>query len=398
MSLRKPHTKSRYGCDWCRKRKVKCDENGPPCDNCILRELDDCTYSRIPPYRRLDLARRAASPAHNAPVEPDAAGPRVLLEVDDLELMHMFSTQTYKSLCVNDSEIDIWQRVVPRLALTHRYLMDGILSLAAIHIATMSDSAKASQYIGTGLQYHNRSLAPFRNAINNISPLNSNAVFAQSVVVVAISIALPQVLSRSGSVVLMDGPGSPGMIETVVTLFELLQGVKKILAAGHSWIDLALFSNGEFWRRDENSPTGGDQLGQDTRTALDALASLDVKQFLDDGKEKNHEVRRRAISHLRHCIAKFSRSPDPAPVLAWLAAIDEVLITGIQRGEPLCQLILVSWAILLKELEGHRWWADNSGRALVSQLVCSLDSKLGRNRKAAEWEACLTWVQHRIES
>src|ERR1700742_2357411 len=48
MVPRRTHTKSRNGCDGCKKRHVKCDESGPPCTNCIARELE-CKYSTADP-------------------------------------------------------------------------------------------------------------------------------------------------------------------------------------------------------------------------------------------------------------------------------------------------------------------------------------------------------------
>ena len=37
MPQKRPHQKSRYGCDQCRKRRVKCDEKAPRCTNCNTR-------------------------------------------------------------------------------------------------------------------------------------------------------------------------------------------------------------------------------------------------------------------------------------------------------------------------------------------------------------------------
>ncbi|KAF9889216.1 hypothetical protein FE257_007529 [Aspergillus nanangensis] len=372
MPIHKLHTKSRYGCDGCRQRKVKCDEQGPPCSNCILRD-DTCTYSRIPPARRLAIARHPTPPA----------------AVDALELMHMFSTQTYRSLCINDSEIHTWQDLVPQLALRQPYLMHGILALASIHIATTVDAPHASRYIETGLQYHSQSLGPFRAAIDTISPDNCNAVFAQSVVIVAISIALPQATVRRGVAELKPGQS---MIETIRTIFELLQGVKKILSAGHSWINLALFSNGEFWRKDGIGVVGG-ELDSATDTALNVLVALTEHQRASNPLCR---VDDRIIPHLRHCFEKFTRSPDPAPVLAWLAAVDEAFVRGIQRRQPLLLLILMYWGVLLGELDGRRWWAHRSGRALVLELLYCLDDREDGDCKETEWEVCLSWVRHKV--
>lgn len=86
--------------------------------------------------------------------------------VDELELMHKFATETYRSLCVSEPEKVTWQNLVPKLAFKHRYLMHGILSLASLYIATTLDPSHGRHYVGTGLEYHNMSLEPFRMAID----------------------------------------------------------------------------------------------------------------------------------------------------------------------------------------------------------------------------------------
>ena len=384
---RRAHTKSRYGCDNCRRRRVKCDEQGPPCTNCILRRLDNCIYSRVLPASLRANPRRpsrsSVSPHSDVALplngySPDS--PNAPLEhskVDELELMHQFATDTYQSLCVSDDEMHIWQVLVPRLALKNRYLMDGILALASLHIATTLEPANALHYIETGLEYHSLSLEPFRRAIDNLAPENCDVAFAHSIVTTAISLALPQLTATRENAALMT--------DNMITVFELLQGVKKILTIGQSWINLKLFSQGSFWK--DTTAT----LDADTDGALNQLAILN-EQTRANGDETQFRINKDVIAYLRHCFMKFSASSDPAPVLAWLAAVDKGFVDSLRRRQPFSLLVLAYWGLLVAELNGQRWWALGSGRALVSELLQALSAE------DLLWESCLGWVQQRIAS
>lgn len=245
-----------------------------------------------------------------------------------------------------------------------------------MHVATTCEPSEAApMYYETGLQYYNRSLTPFRNAIDSISPQNCDAVFAHSIVMIAISIASPRLTATKDE--------CSSITENIVILFELLQGVKKILQVSKSWIKLELFSQGEFWK---NTPT---ELDPDTEAALTHLAALNDQVMIGIYLEQ-HRINKIVIAHLRHCYAKFVRSADPAPVLAWLAAVDKDFVDSLRCRQPFSLLILMYWGVLLTELDGHRWWARGSGRALVSELFEALKSGDPR------WEIALAWAQRKM--
>lgn len=362
---RRAHRKSRYGCDNCRRRRVKCDEQGPPCTNCILRQLEDCIYSRVQPA---SLATNSQRPCQvTVPPSPITLAPAPV--VDELELMHQFATDTYQSLCVSESESTIWQKLVPRLALKNRHLMHGILALASLHIATTLDPSTALIYVDTGLEYHSRSLEPFRAALDNVTAHNCDAMFAGSIVTTAINLALPQFKPLN----------SAGMTENIITVFKLLQGVKKILTIGQSWINLELFSQGDFWNDTRTL------LDEDTDAALRQLAALNERTTPEDCR-----INRDVISHLQHCFMKFSCSPGPAPVLAWLAAVNYQFVDSLRQRKSFSLVILAHWGLLLGQLDGQRWWARNAGRALVSELLGALEGQ------ELLWGDCLAWLRRRL--
>ncbi|KAI9932500.1 hypothetical protein ASPWEDRAFT_47002 [Aspergillus wentii DTO 134E9] len=386
MPPRRAHTKSRNGCDRCKERRVKCDEQGPPCANCISRELQ-CTYLKTPKARSLG----SASSESHSPVQlpgthsetanhhltvAQLSSPSKGFELRDLELMHKFSTETYRSLCNDSSDYHVWQIMMPRKALEYDFLLSGILALAALHMASAMEPAAALSYIDTALQYHNLAFSPFRKAIDNLTPLNCDAVFAHSLITTVIGIALPQLTAERDE-------GS-SMTENIIVVFELLQGVSKILRISRPWLKTRFFPTRiDFW--DEATL----QVDSESGAAMDRLAVLNDDIFANADTE-HHRINKDAISLLRRCFGRFSSPADAASVLAWLAAVDKVFVYRMRCREPFSLLILMHWGVLLGELHGQFWWAKNSGKALVSELLVALHPGDPR------WDSSWRWPQQKL--
>ncbi|KAL4911757.1 hypothetical protein BDW62DRAFT_45836 [Aspergillus aurantiobrunneus] len=384
MPPRRSHTKSRYGCNQCKKRRVKCDERGPPCSNCTSRELE-CSYSKPPVPRSLPSALPCPSSGYDYSARPtltqpyqqaSSASPSDVSrsgELRRLELMHKFSTETFQSFCNSSSDFYTWQIVVPQKALSHDFLMKGILATASLHIASSMDPSAALTYINTALEYHNQTLTPFRHAIDEISPDNCDAVFAHSVVTTIISIALPQLTTEKDE--------SIGAYEKIVLATELLQGVSKIIKICRGWLKLKPFTGGsDFWDR---SNIG---LDEETDTALKNLSALTD----EIANAEQHNMFKEAVTLLRQCFTRYANSKDIASILAWLAAADKEFIYALRCRQPFALLILMYWGVLLHELHGRLWWARNSGSALVLELLTELRSYQPR------WETILLWPKQRI--
>ncbi|KAL4908590.1 hypothetical protein BDW74DRAFT_101938 [Aspergillus multicolor] len=384
MPPRRSHTKSRYGCDQCKKRRVKCDEQGPPCSNCKSRELE-CIYSRTPVPRRQSSTPASpttpgyghvatpyvAQPYQRAPSVPSGDDLRAA-ELRRLELMHKFSTETYQSLCNSPSDFHVWQVIVPQKALRYDFLLKGILATASLHIASTLDPSSAFTYINTALEYHNQTLTPFRHAIDEISPESCDAVFAHSVVTTIICIALPRLTTEKDE--------SIGAYEKIVLATELLQGVSNILKIYRGWVTLKPFTSGSgFWGLNMT-------LDPDTEAALNDLAALTDEVANSEQRDMFAE----AVKLLRQCFARYANTRDIASILAWLAAADKGFIYALRCRHPLALLILMHWGVLIHELHGRLWWARNSGSALVLELLGELRSYEPR------WKNILLWPKQKI--
>ncbi|KAL2817485.1 hypothetical protein BDW59DRAFT_175441 [Aspergillus cavernicola] len=384
MPPRRSHTKSRNGCDQCKKRRVKCDEQGPPCSNCTSREIE-CFYSKALIARSLSNVSPspAPGPSFNTTLflpQPYRQAPDTLLggasraaEMRKLELIHKYSTETYQSLCNSSADFYIWQIVVPRKALSHDFLMNGILAIASLHTASSMDPSGALTYINTALEYHNQTLTPFRHAIDDINSENCDAVFAHSVVTTIISIALPHLTTEKDERV--------GMTEKIILATELLQGVSKILSICRPWLKLKLFtSESDFWER---SNIG---LDSETQSALNNLSALTDEV----ANPEQQSVLKEALKTLQHCFNRYANSRDIAPILAWLATAEKEFVYALKCRQPLALLILMYWGALLHELHGRVWWAKGSGSALVLELLAELRSYPFR------WDGILLWPKQKI--
>ncbi|KAL2869681.1 Zn(II)2Cys6 transcription factor [Aspergillus lucknowensis] len=387
MPPRRSHTKSRYGCDQCKKRRVKCDERGPPCSNCIARELE-CYYSKTPMAGGSSNISVSPTPgqSHNGPEFVTQPRQREQAthcpssgvssaELRRLELMHKFSTETYRSLCNSSSDFYIWQMVVPRKALAHDFLMNGLLAVASLHMASSMDPSAATSYINTALEFHNQTLTPFRHAIDDINTENCDAVFAHAVVTTVIEIALPQLTTERDE--------RASMVQKIILAAELLQGVSKILSICRPWMQLKLFSSaGDFW----DQPNIG--LDGDTEAALNNLSSL-----VDGVTDTDHQsLLRDALNLLRLSFNRYANSRDLASVLAWTAAVSKEFVDALKCRQPLPLLVLTYWGVLLHELHGKVWWTKNSGLSLVLELLAELRSYDPR------WESILRWPEQRIDT
>ncbi|GKZ22383.1 hypothetical protein AbraCBS73388_008531 [Aspergillus brasiliensis] len=366
---------------------TSCDERGPPCSNCISRELA-CTYLNTPAARK-ETTQSTSPDTMQIPsiVSPSEATiypnqpisrhePPTPTRLRELELMHKFSTETYQSLCNEPTDHHEWQSAIPRKALKHDFLMSGILAVASLHIASTLDPSEALSYIDTALEYHDLAFAPFRHAIDNLTPANCDAVFAHSVITTVIGITLPQLVVARGE--------SQSMTENIIVVFELLHGVSKIFTISRPWLQGKLFTSRRgFWE------TQLSILDSEIEAALDRLTALNNDMLATDNAEQHHIVKN-AIALLRRCFCRYNHARDVASILAWVATVDKEFVHALRCRQPLALLVLMHWGALLHELDGKVWWAKNSGTALVSELLNAL------RPCDVRWEGALQWPKRKI--
>jgi hypothetical protein len=85
------------------------------------------------------------------------------LQMNDLELLHHYTTSTYLTLTQDSPEHEhVWQIVVPQLAVKHPFLMHGILASSALHLAHVLPE-RQQEYTVLAANHESMALPAFRS-------------------------------------------------------------------------------------------------------------------------------------------------------------------------------------------------------------------------------------------
>ncbi|KAH8657109.1 hypothetical protein BGZ60DRAFT_531964 [Tricladium varicosporioides] len=189
---KRPHKKSRAGCQTCKTKKVKCDEVQPKCGFCEKRSLT-CVYTKttrqspstgqIPSPQPAEDGSNPSSP-HSGDEFDDVPGfwdlvtiPRSTLNTAlgnlsplDLRMMHHWSTATWNTLAVGSENSSIMLMHVPQLAFENDFLLNCILGISSLHTEYLKPSApdNALQKRQTAI-YRVKALNGFRESLTSLT-------------------------------------------------------------------------------------------------------------------------------------------------------------------------------------------------------------------------------------
>ena len=275
---------------------------------------------------------------------------------------------------------------MPQKALANDFLLYGILAFTSLHIASEdSDPATALSYVDTALQYYNMTFAPFRNALDNLTPANCDAVFANSVLVAAIGLALPRLSVGRRDDDHDDDSNSNGcVIETVAVASDLVEGVTRLHTIGRTWFSSHFITDyfSLSYRLDHGI------LDSSTRDALSQLALLNATTVPDADQRA---INGKALSVLEYCFSRLvDSSHHKEDTMSWLILVDKEFSACLKRREPFSLLILMHWAVLVHRLDGDVWWMRNAGRDLVSELTKELAHSDPR------WDVAKIWPLQKV--
>ncbi|KAF5694498.1 hypothetical protein FDENT_1110 [Fusarium denticulatum] len=117
---RKGHTKSRWGCLNCKRRRVKCQETTPSCDNCNRLNLR-CEYPQTSVKGLITLPLP----------QPTQALSQAQLSMVDLRFFHHFLLHAYPGLPIQGEEV--WKEVA-KYSHGFDFLAHSMLALGASHL------------------------------------------------------------------------------------------------------------------------------------------------------------------------------------------------------------------------------------------------------------------------
>ncbi|PHH86354.1 hypothetical protein CDD83_10372 [Cordyceps sp. RAO-2017] len=380
MPPRRSHKKSRAGCRRCKTRKIKCDEVHPRCGNCVKHGVlcdfesrqpsDDLLSAPTPAAARAASSQPSPGPAPATPVAAASASasasaaeaPRHADRFMELRLLHHFTTSTAQTLFIGSpSTDDLWQRAVPQMAFDGRsYLLDAILSVAALHLRSKQPDDKALARASHA--YAASALAEYCASLDRgIAADNAEALF-----LTASLIAFQSTASR---IFIKDDAEAEADVAARYTLpmpwFHAFQGVKTIVATSWQWIrssDIvkAVIDSQPSFQLDLNPLGPGSFFGHLLEGLDDELATELPHHVSPTSHGYSHAV---SVLNWAH---KNARAPA---ALAFPATVSRRFVDLVEEKRPRALAILACFFALLKRMDGHVWWLDDVARREVTGLV-----------------------------
>ncbi|KAE9374416.1 hypothetical protein N431DRAFT_503275 [Stipitochalara longipes BDJ] len=396
---REAHSKSRRGCQNCKKRHVKCDEQSPRCANCIVRKLN-CIYQSHPESggTSTSLTRRPKKAPRSDPLESSsdsssvvesrisvvpspasslASSPAAFSSTPEshrlleLELMHRWTTRTYMGLVAIPEDQPHLQDYLPRAALRNSYLMNGILALSALELARASETP--ATYLPAAIEYSNKASADFRIQLCNITRDNLHLLYYFAMIAATFNFALP--------------PEQMSAIDRIGIAFDMVIGATAIATTNIEWLMDSPMTLGIVIGLGRASM---EILDSETSTALDHMVTvssqMSPKLIIEEKETMKIEIGGQeqeipcppvneqfmywlAIAHLKYCFAEDARGLIQGYCMTFVPLSGTDFICAIRKQEPVALFVLMYFGVLMDRYgeDTKVWWMMTTGRDLVKE-------------------------------
>lgn len=285
------------------------------------------------------------------------------LHLRDLELMHHYCLESYKTISQDAEFAQPFQREVPKIAISHPFLMHGILALSSLHLAYLSKHGdRVNEYVELAAGHQTLALALFRKELDNITPSNSAALFVFSSIATVLAFASPQI----------TGMHSLSPIDEMLQISTLCRGIAEILQKSKGW----MANSSDSWVTDMLSSRNRSVEMQPLPADIEAKLSLVYKLNADltrTGFNIEEAVAcEEAITALSSSFQQLHSGYDSITIFRWPIVIKPILFTHMRDRRPMALVALAHFCILLHKVD-DRWWVEGWPRLLVRSIYDVLD-------------------------
>jgi hypothetical protein len=257
--------------------------------------------------------------------------------------------------------LDTFMRInLPQIAFSNKFLLHGILAIAALHISRFKrDASEATSYMTKALNHYGIALRTATTLTASINAQNGPALYMFSMVCFAFTLALgPKpgdflVFGQHGIAQWLGQlQGMRSMLETEPELFR-----DNTLAP---MFRLSMRSLAQPVSRGDHFPELREQIQQAAAGDPELVHYLTA---LDQLSER--------FDHAS--TSKVSR-PSPQHVFVWVYLLKDDFVRLLQEEKPIPLVILAYFCILLNGL-GSFWWTRGWAEHLLSEIYSSLDDE-----------------------
>ncbi|KAH8197058.1 hypothetical protein TruAng_008765 [Truncatella angustata] len=214
-----------------------CDEGHPACRNCVKHGVD-CDFIIATP------SSSSALPSPSIQLCSCNHEPSSGFTINDLELLHHYTTSACLTFSTEPMVRNFWRVNVPQMGFTTPYILKGMLSLSALHLAKFRPDRK-DFYVAQAFLHHNAAVNMVSPIITKITVENCVPVFLFSTITNYFAFAKPK---ESDDFLLSSHSAPPDWL-------MLFRGVRALMEAEHAVIHhssvAAMFETGiamhQYW-------------------------------------------------------------------------------------------------------------------------------------------------------
>ena len=337
-------------------------------------------------------------PPRNIPFELHSENTSSALAAKDLELLHHYYTTTSLTLSEQQPAQKAWQTVIPQLAFSHPLVAHGLLATASLHLSRLRDNSTEKElFLNRAASHLNTGIALFRDAVQNITRQNCDALFALTtfITVFIFASARDDCGSLIASALAHPDQKSPdaGAIHLAVRLLRTIRGALVVLTPAWNWVaqgPISAICTRAEWP-EHPQPANAQAIEEDEKLA--ALSSLwetpknsgIYSDILSDAL-KSLQLTFARVSLLTlvttdstDCdrVDHSSGLKDRGAAFVWPIAISEKYLVLLEKQQPGALVLLAHYAILLDRVP-NCWWIEG----VAAYLVASAALVLGTERRS----------------
>ncbi|CAH0057743.1 unnamed protein product [Clonostachys solani] len=395
--MRRGHSKSRFGCKQCKKRKVKCDEAKPSCLKCVSRR-QNCSYMQttlpapISPASTstpsLSSSTAATSPSQSQS-QPVRTRPLSSISTDDasnssfgaslfeakytllhLEILDHLRSHRLGFDKLHNPALDKFLELAFSEAYQMPYLMDEMLAFAAAHKSTLLTGDLQHLYRTESIRLQTRAVSQVDfdrpSDSGSLAPFLFSTFLGQHVLFDVFSSTLDFAKS----------------LDKLIQCFSLHHGIRSTASKSWETVRHLMYSDPSVDYTvsetlvpltTEGSHCDGlvdhlEHSGLEQQVLATYTQTVKVLQYLFDSVHSSDTRRMTALQE-------------------WPIRISTEYIQLLQQRRPEALVVLAYYGVLLHYAREY-WAVGDSGRVLVS----SISSHLGDY-----WSDWLTWPQQEVE-
>ncbi|KAF7928812.1 uncharacterized protein EAE97_009654 [Botrytis byssoidea] len=377
---RKSHTKSRNGCNNCRKRRIKCDEAKPSCGQCSDRLLGavQCEYlvlqkpvmrGQLPSEQQISTGQicrpsvrdQIISYLEKSEVPCSHFRDPIYKPGDASELLDHF-TEVTTPWVGSQSFQHIIQQHGLSISLKAPYLMHAILAFSASHLHYLHPKEK--KYGIAFTLHYSKSLSSYSSELRtSLNAKNADAIIASSY----LHTMLTFINIQPDSNIDTDGSGR-------LTWLRAMRGVSILWDTSdmnchlQDSILLDMKHDPKFLNE---GPCNHDKPDDVNPWALGASRAL---HRLFEGEQDSKVFKDSYEGPLRHLCQLIRLGTGQDTICTFMSFVGELPDSFVQlldQKDPRALLILCYWSALLSQID--YWWVIDPATAVCSRLCAYLD-------------------------